>query len=273
MLSRLQVYFDLEVGGEKLGRVVMGLYGGVVPRTVENFKTLCTGEKGYGYAGSVFHRVIPEFMIQVRGRARLEVAMALRKAPRREVLAARRTLLAWPVVASASTPEPPTGGPCSLRRAGPCGVSALTPLPCALTRVLCRINVAARVHFPVAATRPPLSPTTCAHTFDPSQGGDFTNGDGTGGKSIFGDKFADENFDLKHTGPGVLSMANAGPNTNGSQFFLCVEPASWLDGRHVVFGHVLEGFEYIKAIENEPTNRLDRPERPCSIAACGALSE
>lgn len=272
MLSRLQVYFDLEVGGEKLGRVVMGLYGGVVPRTVENFKTLCTGEKGYGYAGSVFHRVIPEFMIQVRGRARLEVAMALRKAPRREVLAARRTLLAWPVVTSASTPEPPTGVPCSLRRAGPCGVSALTPLPCALTR----FSVASMLPLAfIFLSLPPvlLSPNTCAHTLDPSQGGDFTNGDGTGGKSIFGDKFADENFDLKHTGPGVLSMANAGPNTNGSQFFLCVEPASWLDGRHVVFGHVLEGFEYIKAIENEPTNRLDRPERPCSIAACGALSE
>ena len=103
------------------------------------------------------------------------------------------------------------------------------------------------------------------------QGGDFERANGTGGRSIYGGRFADESFAVPHGGAGSLSMANAGPDTNGSQFFMCVDPASWLDGRHVVFGHVLEGFEYIKSIEGEPTNRLDRPERACKIASCGEL--
>jgi len=104
------------------------------------------------------------------------------------------------------------------------------------------------------------------------QGGDFTVGNGTGGESIYGAKFPDENFTLKHTGPGILSMANAGPNTNGSQFFLCTSKTAWLDGKHTVFGAVVKGYEVVQAIEKVGSSS-GTTSKPVTIKDCGVLKQ
>jgi len=167
-----QVYFDIAIGSEPARRIVMELFDDVTPTTAENFRALCTGEKGVGKAGkplhfkgSLFHRIIPNFM---------------------------------------------------------------------------------------------------------AQGGDFTRGNGTGGESIYGEKFADENFKKKHDKPGLLSMANAGPNTNGSQFFLTFVETPWLDGKHVVFGEVIEGLDVLKLLEAQGSDS-GKTKVPVTITNSGQL--
>lgn len=169
-----KVFFDILIGKAKAGRVVMQLYTDTTPKTAENFRALCTGEKGIGasgkplhFKGSKFHRIIPNFMCQ---------------------------------------------------------------------------------------------------------GGDFTRGNGTGGESIYGEKFADEDFTHRHTKPGLLSMANSGPNTNGSQFFITTAKTPWLDRKHVVFGEVVDGYSVVQEMEKVGSDS-GSTSAPVVIEDCGQITE
>merc|ERR1712032_1565940 len=165
MDSNPKVYFDMEIAGKEMGRITFELFKNITPICAENFRCLCTGEKGFGYKGTIFHRVIPQFMLQ---------------------------------------------------------------------------------------------------------GGDFTKFNGTGGKSIYGPTFNDENFQVKHAQPGLLSMANRGKNTNSSQFFITTVACPWLDGKHTVFGQVVDGMDLVKQIETLGSES-GTPKKQIKVTACGEL--
>ena len=231
------VFFDITIGGKPAGRIEMTLRADVVPITAENFRCLCTGEK----VGVFFLSVLSPGLGCVVAGSLLERCgkrQFIPPSPARLDRVCRRSVLKRPCVRVVLF-KPPN----LLQGTGASG----KPL-----------------HFKGSSFHRVISNFMC-------QGGDFTRGNGTGGESIYGAKFKDENFTLTHTGPGVLSMANAGPNTNGSQFFLCTVQTAWLDGKHCVFGNVTKGMEVVKAIEGVGS-QSGKTSAAVVIADCGQIA-